>query len=61
MTEAMRRFLAERRRAEPVRRGRRTVDRVAIEALLARFDALPVLDDRTAEEIIGYDRNGLSS
>jgi len=30
-----------------------------IHALLARVDALPRLDDRTADEIIGYDENGL--
>ncbi|MEM8987290.1 MAG: hypothetical protein AAGC95_11255 [Pseudomonadota bacterium] len=34
-------------------------DRAAIEAALARVDKLPVLDDRTADEIIGYDENGL--
>ena len=34
-------------------------DRAAIEAALARIDSLPVLDDRNADEIIGYDENGL--
>ena len=29
--------------------------------LLNRFDALPVFDDRSAEEIIGYDEDGLPS
>jgi len=28
-------------------------------AVLARLDALPKLDSRTPEEIIGYDENGL--
>jgi antitoxin VapB len=30
-----------------------------IRELLARLDALPVLDARSADEIIGYDENGL--
>jgi len=30
-----------------------------IDALLARFRALPDLDRRTADEILGYDDNGL--
>lgn len=30
-----------------------------IHALLARFRALPDLDNRTADEILGYDDNGL--
>ena len=33
--------------------------RAKIEAILARVDALPVLDDRSPEEIIGYDEFGL--
>lgn len=33
--------------------------RAGIEAIQARIAALPVLDDRPAEEIIGYDENGL--
>jgi antitoxin VapB len=61
LTEAVRRSLAERLRAERIRRGQPTIDRAAIDALLARFDALPVLDDRSADEIIGYDENGLPS
>jgi hypothetical protein len=31
----------------------------AIRELLARVDALPLLDHRTPGEIIGYDENGL--
>ncbi len=30
-----------------------------IMALLRRVDALPVLDQRSADEIIGYDENGV--
>lgn len=61
LTEAVRRSLAERLRAERIRRGEPSIDRAAIDALLARFDALPVFDDRSADEIIGYDENGLPS
>ncbi len=61
LTEAVRRSLAERLRAERIRRGEPTIDRAAIDALLARFDALPVFDSRSADEIIGYDGNGLPS
>jgi hypothetical protein len=28
-------------------------------AVLRRVDALPVLDDRAADEILGYDEHGL--
>jgi antitoxin VapB len=45
----------ERRLAEERRlRRRRSVD-----DLVERFRALPVLDARSADEIIGYDENGL--
>jgi antitoxin VapB len=30
-----------------------------IEEILARVDQLPILDARSADEIIGYDENGL--
>ncbi len=40
---------------------RRPVDMDKIKAILARFDALPVRDPRTPEEIIGYDEYGLPS
>ncbi|RWG10921.1 MAG: PSK operon transcription factor [Mesorhizobium sp.] len=32
-----------------------------LEAIRKRLNALPVLDDRTPDEIIGYDENGLPS
>ena len=61
LTEAVRRSLAERLRLERIRRGQPTIDRAAIDALLARFDALPILDDQIADKIIGYDEDGLPS
>ena len=58
LTEAVRTALAERLEREKRRRGEAvTVD--DLEDLFRCFDALPVLDDRTADEIIGYDENGL--
>ncbi|TPK61509.1 PSK operon transcription factor [Mesorhizobium sp. B2-3-3] len=32
-----------------------------LEAIRKRLNALPVLDDRTPDEIIGYDENGIPS
>ncbi|MGH6992377.1 MAG: type II toxin-antitoxin system VapB family antitoxin [Caulobacteraceae bacterium] len=61
LTEAVRRSLTERLRLERIRRGDPAIDRVAIDELLARFDALPVLDARSAEDIVGYDESGLPS
>lgn len=37
----------------------KTFNRATIEEALARLDELPVLDDRPADEIIGYDEYGL--
>jgi antitoxin VapB len=34
-------------------------DPAAVEAALRRLRAMPVLDERTADEIIGYDEYGL--
>lgn len=38
---------------------RRPLDMDKIRAILARVDALPILDPRPANEIIGYDEFGL--
>ena len=37
----------------------RTFDDARVQAIIARVAALPVLDDRTPDEIIGYDEDGL--
>lgn len=49
--------LLEAARAQ--RAGRTRADANSIEALLVQFRALPDLDRRTADEILGYDENGL--
>jgi antitoxin VapB len=58
ITEAVKKAVSERLEkmplsaAEVVRRKRR------INALLAKLDAMPVVDNRTADEIIGYNEFG---
>lgn len=37
----------------------RSVDRKAVSAILASLDAMPVLDSRTPDEILGYDEFGI--
>ncbi|MFG1365884.1 type II toxin-antitoxin system VapB family antitoxin [Xanthobacter versatilis] len=58
ITVATRRALEER-----LKRTRALARRVALiedmEAMQRRLGALPILDDRSPEEIIGYDENGL--
>jgi antitoxin VapB len=55
LTEAVRGALRERLRNEQIKRGQRpAVDWAVIDALLARFDALPVLDTRSDDEIVGH-------
>ena len=61
LTEAVRTSLAERLRREQLKHGRPGNLADELEAIVRRGDALPVLDDRSAEEIIGYDENGLPS
>lgn len=60
MTGAIRTALLERLARERERREARS-DREMQEILeiIERFRALPVLDDRSAEEILGYDEDGL--
>ncbi len=61
LTEAVRGALRLRLRAEQLKRGKSPWDDAAIDEIIARFQALPVLDDRTDNEILGYDENGLPS
>jgi antitoxin VapB len=61
LTEAIRTSLHERLRRERLKRGRLADLADALEAIARRGDALPILDRRAAEEILGYDANGLPS
>ncbi|HVW78358.1 MAG TPA: type II toxin-antitoxin system VapB family antitoxin [Alloacidobacterium sp.] len=58
LTEAIQKSLQERMERLHQRRKRR-FRREEIEALLRRIDALPVLDTRSPDEIIGYDEHGI--
>ncbi len=59
LTEAVRSSLAERLARERLKRGKARSLEAEIDAIVRRVAALPVLDDRTADEIIGYDESGL--
>ena len=61
LTEAVRGALRLRLRDEQLKRGKRPWDDAAIDAIIARFKALPLLDDRADDEILGYDEDGLPS
>lgn len=59
VTQALRERLARHAtddRTEPARKAERLR---RLRELANEFDALPVLDDRSADEIIGYDENGV--
>jgi antitoxin VapB len=61
LTQAVRRALRERLRHEQLKRGERPWDQARIDAIVAHCAALPVLDDRSEDEILGYDENGIPS
>jgi len=61
LTEALRTSLRERLRHEKLKRGEGPDLAKDLAAIARRCAALPVLDDRTTEEILGYDENGLPS
>ena len=56
ITEAVIRALENQVRQTP-----KPIDQKKLDAILARFDALPVLDPRSPDEILGYDEFGLPS
>ena len=60
MTGAIRVALEQRLQRER-RRRQAEIDRrrKAIDAIVERFSRLPVLDDRSEDEILGYDEHGL--
>lgn len=57
MTDAVVVALRERVEREESRRGPNKAER--LRRLAEEFSELPVLDDRTPDEIIGYDEHGL--
>jgi antitoxin VapB len=58
LTDAVVTALRERLRREEGRVRSRDLQK-ELEAIAQRCSRLPVLDRRTAEEILGYDRNGV--
>jgi antitoxin VapB len=58
ITEAIQRSLEERWERLKTRRRGRVLTR-QIEDLLRRVDALPTLDPRSPDEILGYDDHGM--
>jgi antitoxin VapB len=60
LTQAVRTALAERLERERRRRGRKGKDLAdELDALAEEFATFPVIDDRTPDEIVGYDENGM--
>ena len=58
LTEAVKAALRDRLAREQRRRGKR-LDRAKLDAIVASIAALPVVDDRSPDELIGYDDFGL--
>ncbi|MBA4159682.1 MAG: type II toxin-antitoxin system VapB family antitoxin [Gemmatimonadetes bacterium] len=61
LTEAVTNALRDRLVREAGHKGDREQIRAEIRRIQARVAALPVRDDRTPEQIIGYDEHGLPS
>lgn len=58
ITQAVGQALRERMN-RIVRKKKRRFLKEELDEIVKRFSALPILDDRTPDEIIGYDENGL--
>jgi antitoxin VapB len=58
LTETVKTALRARLEREQRRRGKH-IDRAKIDAIVASIAALPVVDDRSPEDLIGYDDVGL--
>jgi antitoxin VapB len=58
ITHAVQGAIRERLEREERRRGRR-IDRAKVDRIVARIAALPVVDDRSPDELLGYDEFGL--
>jgi antitoxin VapB len=58
ITEAVKKAVTERLEKVPLTAGEVARRKRRINALLAKLDAMPVVDDRSADEIIGYNEYG---
>jgi len=61
LTEAVRTSLSERLRREQLKRGEGPELVKALLEIANRSAALPILDHRSEDEILGYDENGIPS
>ncbi len=61
LTEAVTQALRDRLVREAGHKGDRKQVIAEIRRIQEEFQRLPILDDRTADEIIGYDEHGLPS
>ena len=59
VTTALRQRLDRERTNESERPQKKAERFRRIQDVVKRFDALPVLDDREPDDIVGYDENGL--
>lgn len=59
LNQAVREALAERLRREKLNRGEALQGGVSFDDIFQRLDALPDLDTRSADDIVGYDEHGL--
>ena len=60
ITQAVHAAIHDRLERERRRRDK-TIDRTKIDEIVRRIAALPVVDDRSPDELIGYDERGLPS
>jgi antitoxin VapB len=60
ITEAVNVAVRDRLEREERRRGK-SIDRAKIEQIVAEIAALPVVDERSPDELLGYDEHGLPS
>lgn len=60
LTDAVKQALSDRIKQETRRRGDK-LDRSRLDDIVQRLAALPTVDNRTPEELVGYDAVGLPS
>lgn len=59
LTETINKALRARLEQEMRRRGKLPIDRTKVDEIVKQIASRPILDDRSPEEIIGYDEHGL--